>query len=232
MPSAWGGYGPLGVGEEGCVKVMSRTSLVLSLSICLLTLVAAACGGSVSPTAVPTPTPPPLSSSVLEELGLTESYTFDQLGFSIAYPTGWLTGSRGLTRLISELEEDHDKAWPYKQGFTTPRATKGYQVSFTAYPKGTLNNIGLSMRTLNHVMGFFATDYTLTVPSESKVTQMFRGEPALRVTGTLGFGRVVNCIVGHDPVFMTLICLGAPSEQALQEFMPTWEQMLASLRPI
>ena len=50
----------------------------------------------------------------------------------------------------------------------------------------------------------------------------------MRFTGTLGFGRVVNCIGGYDSAFIFTLCLGAPSEQALAEFMPTWEQMLDS----
>ena len=211
-----------------------RRNLFL-LTSTLLVLVATACDSNASPTAVPAPTSPPPSSSGLEELGLTETYTFNRMGFSMAYPAGWLTGSSGITRLISELDEDHDKAWPnkgsnYRQ---TPRATKGYQVSLSRMSKiEHIERFSTFLGSLDAVMGFFTTNYTLAVPSESNAAQTFRGEPALRVTGTLGFGRVVDCIVGHDPVFMFLFCLGAPSEQALDEFMPTWEQMLASIKPV
>jgi len=211
-----------------------RGSLLRLFSITVV-LVAAACGGSASPTAVPTPTSPPLSSSALEELGLSETYVFNRMGFSMAYPAGWLTGSSGITRLISEFEEDHEKAWPNKgsNNQQTPRATKGYQVSLSRMSKlEQVERFSVDLGSLGAVMGFYSTNYTLSVPSESNVAQTFRGEPALRVAGTLGFGRVVNCIVGHDPVFMFLFCLGAASEQALAEFMPTWEQMLASIKPV
>ena len=200
-----------------------------TLTAWLMMVLAVACGSDPTPTAVPIPTFSP--SSVLE-LGLSETHTFDKLGFSMAYPAGWLTRSSGTTHLISELNQDHEKAWPSKPGWTqSPRATKGYQVSLSVRSKAEL--LGhFATRKLDDAMGLFAVGYSLQVPSEHNVAQMFRGEPALRVTGTLGYGRVVNCIVGHNPVSIFLLCLGAPSEQALAEFMPTWEQMLASVEPV
>lgn len=177
---------------------------------------------------VPASASPPRSSSALDdssalnELGLTETYSFDQLGFSIAYPTGWLTGSSGITRLISEVEEDHDKAWPAKAGWIqTPRATKGYQVSLTLLA-------ARWVQTMEELMAFYRNAYSLREQSELRVEQVFRGEPAVRFTGTLGYGRLVNCLGGYDRRFIYTLCLGAPSEQALSEFMPTWEQMLAT----
>ena len=170
----------------------------------------------------PTRAPALPPSSALQESGLTESYTFEQLGVSMAYPAGWLTGSSGITRLISELEVDHERAWPSKTGWVqTPRATKGYQVSLTL-------QAARWVRSLVDVMAFYRNGYSLKEQSELRVEQTFRGEPAVRFTGTLGFGRVVNCIGGYDSAFIFTLCLGAPSEQALAEFMPTWEQMLDS----
>ena len=144
----------------------------------------------------------------------------------MAYPAGWLTRSSGNTRFLSELDEDHNKPWQFRTG---PRPSKGFEVSLTTVSKRAIRRY--STRDLDAVMRIWKGFYALEVPSESNVEQMFLGEPARRGTGTLGFGQVVNCIVGQNPELIFLLCLLAPSEQALHEFMPTWEQMLASVTP-
>ena len=203
-----------------------RRSLLL-LPSTLLLLIATSCGGSASPTAVPAPTSPPLSSSALDELGLSETHTFTSMGFSMAYPEGWLTGVSFRTTMLSELNEDHIKGFPNVPGI--PRPAKGFQVTLTVVSKDVY--LKRSAQNLDGLMAMWASSYSLKAPDESIEAQAFRGAPALRVTGTMGFGRVVDCILGHNPVFAFLLCLGAPSEQALAEFMPTWEQMLVSIRP-
>ena len=187
-----------------------RRSLFL-LNMTLLVMVAAACEGRASPTGVPTPASPRPAASVLEGLGLTETHTFDNLGFSMAYPAGWLTRSSGNTRFVSELDEDHNKPWPLRTG---PRPSKGFEVSLTTVSKRAIRRY--STRDLDAVMRIWKGFYALEVPSESNVEQMFLGEPVLRGTGNLGFGQVVNCIVGHNPELVFLLCLLAPSEQALR----------------
>ena len=204
-----------------------RTSLLL-LTLTLLVTVATACGSRASPTAVPTPTTPPVVSSILH-FDLTKTHTITSMGLSMAYPAGWLRGSVANTTLISELNEDHDKGWgegtPY-----VPLATQGYQVTLSVNRKADITQF--STQDLDALMDLYATFYSLSAPRESSIAQMFRGAPALRVTGTLGFDRVVNCVVGHNPEVAFLFCLGAPSEQALEKFMPTWETMLASIKPV
>ena len=58
------------------------------------------------------------------------------------------------------------------------------------------------------------------------------GAPALRTTGVFGLGMIAKCLVGNPGKIWYFLCLGAPSEEALAEFMPTWEQMLASIKPV
>lgn len=205
-----------------------RAGLVV-LTSSLLVLVATACGSSApTPTAVLTPTLAPLSSSALEELGLSETYAFSSMGFSMAHPTGWLTGVSFRTNIISELEEDHSKGFPNTPGI--PRPTKGYQVTLTVLSKDVY--LKRSARNLDGLLSRWASGYGLKAPDESVQAQMFRGTPALRVTGTMGFNRIVNCLIGQNEEFAYLLCLGAPTEMALAEFTPTWERMLASIKPV
>ena len=201
---------------------------LLLLPSTLLLLVVTACGGSASPTAVPAPTAPPLSSSALDELGLSETHTFTSMGFSMPYPAGWLTGVSFRTNIISELKEDHSKGFPNTPGI--PRPTKGYQITLTVLSKDVY--LKRSARNLDGLLSRWASGYGLKAPDESVQAQMFRGAPALRVTGTMGFNRIVNCLIGQNEEFAYLLCLGAPTEQALAEFMATWEQMLASIHPV
>ena len=157
-----------------------RTSLLL-LTLTLLVTVATACGSRASPTAVPTPTTPPVVSSILH-FDLTKTHTITSMGLSMAYPAGWLRGSVANTTLISELNEDHDKGWgegtPY-----VPLATQGYQVTLSVNRKADITQF--STQDLDALMDLYATFYSLSAPRESSIAQMFRGAPALRVTGTL-----------------------------------------------
>ena len=200
--------------------------LVLILSYTLAVLVAAACGGSKpSPTALPAPTSAVPTVSSGSPFQLTETRTFGRFGYSMAYPSGWLIRVSQNTTLMSELGADHDRDWPSCCG--GPRATKGYQASLTleSFPP---NVREWTMEGLQNRYGLAHNLQVAGVPTEAQVF----GVPARRVTGTLGFGRVVNCLFGLTEKLGFLLCLEAPSEQALSEFMPTWEQMLASIRPV
>ena len=210
----------------------TRTYTALTtLTASLIMVLATACAGSGSlptPTAVPTHTPPPAASSGPGDSDLTETQTFTRLGFSMAYPAGWFTGLRDRTIFISELNEDHDdRGWGYRGG---PRPTKGYQVSLTLDAVEYMKRYyGLRSEHLGFLKDVYDANYTLTTKGESTRTEIL-GLPALRVTGTLGWGRVVNCFLGFSGRTAFLFCLGAPTKQALDEFMPTWEQMLASIK--
>ena len=202
-----------------------RTALVL-LPVTLLVLAATACGQSDAEPAPPTPTAVP-------ELELGVTHTITSWGYSMAYPTGWLTGLGNRATFISELIEDHNnRVWPM---FGTPRPITGYQVSLTMTPRVFLDPVTRSPvdipADLDGLRNWYENNYTLRAPGESTQAQML-GVPALRLAGTLGFGRAAECFIGLTEKFAFLFCLGAPTEQALDEFMPTWERMLATIKPV
>ena len=192
-----------------------------------------ACGGSDTPTAVSIPTSPPTASSVLRELGLTESHTFPkQLGFSMAYPSGWNVGYgwTGITGIrsthISELTDDA----PDDSRLGKPVA--GYQVVYFQNSANRLvrfHNVAPTelsgfLETLRHDFG-----YEVSAPPEE--ASAF-GTDALRSRGTFGHGLIADCLVGNPGALWYMLCIGAPSKKALDEFIPTWEQMLASVKPV
>ena len=187
-----------------------RGSLALLLSA-LLVLVASACGRSDTG---PTPTSEPAF-----ELFLTHKYI--AWGYSMAYPAGWLPGLSQRTTFISETFEDHEiRKWPL---LGPPRPVKGYQVTLSL-PYAAQYYLSNNLRPEDWLVWH-------NMSGEYTETHWF-GVPAKRFTGTVGFGRVVNCLLGRTAESAFLLCLGAPSEQALDEFMPTWDKMLASIKPV
>ena len=191
---------------------MVRGSLLPLLST-LLVLVGTACGESDAGPAPPTPTATPRF-----ELGVT--HTFNSWGHSMVYPAGWLTGVNQRTTFVSELFEDHDnRNWPL---LGPPRQTEGYQVTLSLpYPAEYYLSFDIRPE-----------DWLIRQNMSGEWTEtQWLGAPAARFTGTVGFGRIVNCLRGNTAESEFLLCLGAPSEQTLDEFMPTWERMLASIKP-
>lgn len=80
------------------------------------------------------------------------------------------------------------------------------------------------METLTHDFGYQASG----PPTEGGLFHT----AALRSLGTFGLGLIADCMVGNPGEFWYMLCIGAPSEHALDEFGPTWERMLASAKPI
>ena len=104
-----------------------------------------------------------------------------------------------------------------------PRPVKGYQVTLSL-PYSAQYYLSNNLR---------PEDWLVRQNMSGEFTDStWFGAPARRFTGTVGFARIVNCLLGRTAKSAFLLCIGAPSEQALDEFMPTWEQMLASIEPV
>ena len=160
-----------------------------------------------------------------DEYALGDSYIIDDFGFSIAIPAGWHADTREPITIINELESDHSTAF---QG--QPPQREGYEISLDHRDASFMAGLGLgedpSLQDLLELnKGFF----NWQEPIEVSETEAF-GAPALAVKafdgedwgyGLMGF---VN-----DETF--LLSLGAPSEEALDAFLPTFEQMVASIAP-
>ena len=147
----------------------------------------------------------------------------------MAYPSGWMVGHRGLevshVTFISQLTEDHAR-------LNFGRQVAGYQVLYWA-------DTDERMRKWHDVLpgdfsGYLEVlegewGYDLSAgPEESRVL----GAPAFWARGTFGLGLIADCLIGNPRgEWWFHLCIGAPSEEALDEFMPTWDLMLASIKP-
>lgn len=155
----------------------------------------------------------------------TNTHVFSGFGFSIDYPEDWLAETRGPVTRISELEEDHARA--FSDGQFRPTG-KGVALEHRTLPF--LQSIGLKENsTLNDLVEFNASEFDWQV-SDVEETEIF-GVPALRVRVVTELGVAFDAFMGfiEDEVF--LFSFGAPSEDVHEEFMSRWEEMLLSIRP-
>ena len=153
-------------------------------------------------------------------------HVFKGFAFSIDFPEGWLAETRGTITQISELEEDHDRAFR-----DDPFSPTGYRVSLDHRTISFMRRIGLQENsTLDDLLEFNADEFGWQV-SAVEETQIF-GVSALRAKVVDELGVALDIFMGFigDEVF--LFGLSAPSEDALEEFMSTWDEMLASIRPV
>lgn len=156
----------------------------------------------------------------------SSTHVFSGFGFSIDFPEDWLAETRGTVTQISELEEDHARAFRNDQFSPT-----GYGVALDHRTMGFMRSIGLQENsTLDDLLTFNADTFGWQV-SAVEETQVF-GVPALRAKVVGESGVASDEFMGFigDEVF--LFGLGAPSEDARDEFTSRWEEMLASIRPV
>jgi len=156
---------------------------------------------------------------------LTETHVFSGFEFSVDYPTGWLTDTNAPASIISELEADHELAIE-EADFNL----EGYQISFDHRDMPFMQDLGLSDNpTLDDLLdlnrGFFEW------PDSIEVTELeIFGVPAYRVETDDGSDWGVSLMgIRGDEAF--LFGFGAPSEEAREAFLPTWELMLQSITP-
>jgi hypothetical protein len=156
----------------------------------------------------------------------SNTHVFSGFRFSIDYPEDWLADTRATVTVISELEEDHDHAFRDDQFSPT-----GYEVTLDHRTMPFMRTIGLQENsTLDDLLEFNADTFDWKV-SAVEDTQIF-GVPALRAKVVDELGVASDSFMGFigDEVF--IFGLGAPSEDARDEFTSRWEEMLASIQPV
>jgi len=158
-----------------------------------------------------------------DQFELTETYVVGDFEFSIDYPSGWLADTRAPVTIISELEADHELA--LQQGEFD---LQGYQVSLDHRGMPFMRSIGLpESPTLDDLLGLNRGFFDWQESIEVTELEIF-GVPAYSVETSDGstWGVTLMGIRG-DEAF--LFGFGAPSEEAREAFMPTWERMLQSI---
>ena len=175
------------------------------------------------PTPVRVPTPAPVDRP-LREFDLNSTHTIGWIGFSIMYAEGWLAETTpGRHTTISEVADDHELQ------YLVPRPSNGLQIMLAGTPMrsglgSTNSSLGPTdlMRLLEEQWGFLYNEELVEV-------QVF-GVPAVRARGPLHGGGAADCLTGvteKEKAFF--FCVGAPLEQDLEAFLPTWERMLAGI---
>ncbi len=162
-----------------------------------------------------------------EPLALTETHEFAGLGFTIDYPAGWFAASDDSVTNISQLEVDHLRAF---SGGTFP--TTGIGVSLDHRDITFMRGIGLPAdATTADLVQIFAAFFEWQEPFEAVEIEVF-GVLAASVRAIDGSGNTALTLQGFiaDEVFVLFIF--SPSDEVLDAFLPTWEAMLASIKPL
>ena len=182
-----------------------------------------------TPTPVPTPTEAMDTNSdestTATTLELTETHVFPDFGYSIDYPAGWVTGTKNNLTIITQLEEDQQRI------FSDDSSPKGYYVTLDHLDIARLYDLGLSQNpTLRDLLRFNVLFLGMPQPRETRQISLF-GVPTLRVKAAEEDQWGVAYFGVKDERFF-LFVLTAVSEEALDEFMPTWNQMVESIKPV
>ena len=155
-----------------------------------------------------------------------DTHVFSGFGFSIDYPEEWLAETQDTITSLAELEEDHARIL---RGGTFDVA--GISVALDHRDMPFMKSIGLQENsTLDDLLEFNADTFSWQVSAVAE-TEIF-GVPALRAELVNQFGDAAVFYMGFIKDEVLLFGLSAPSEDALEEFMSTWEEMLASIRPV
>ena len=182
-----------------------------------------------TPTPVPTPTEAvdtsPDKSTTATALELSETHVFPDFGYSIDYPADWVAGTKNNLTIISELEEDQERI------FSDDSSPQGYYVTLDYLDIERLYDLGLRQNpTLRDLLRFNILFLGMPQPRETRQISLF-GVPTLRVKAAEEDQWGVAYFGVKDERFF-LFVFTAVSEEALDEFMPTWNQLLEGIKPV
>ena len=163
------------------------------------------------------------SPSTLPEL--SETHIFADFGFSIDYPPGWSATTEGPVSYMAQTETDFLGRYDFK------RKVEGILISLDHRSIDFLRTIGFTADppTLDELFAFNIGELTgMTNPGISEATIF--GVPALRSEYYETNWEISYAGLIGDEAFFFFIA--APSEEMLEEFKPTMEAMISSIRPI
>ena len=155
---------------------------------------------------------------------LTETYALTDFGFTIDYPAGWYTGRDGPTSIICELAED------VRRLQIDNAAVSGYCILHEHRDMSFMRAIGLPADArVDDLFQFNLEFFGYQDPKVTKATLF--GVPAIQVIAVDDTGPTLE-VTGllADEAF--LLSLQAPTTDALDTFLPTWEAIVAGIAPI
>ena len=196
----------------------------------LVSLLVAACNGeqpAQEAGAEPTiePTAEPTFSVAGDAYELDETYVFPGFGFSMAIPAGWHADAEGPATRINELEADHATAFR-----DNPPPREGYEILHDHRSMLIMRSMGLGVDpTLQDLFEFNKGILEWQEPVEVSESEVF-GVPALaaRACDTESCEYALMGFVNDEAFYLRS---KAGTEEALDAFLPTFEQMVASIAP-
>ncbi|MCH8086609.1 MAG: hypothetical protein IIC81_02020 [Chloroflexi bacterium] len=216
------------------MKLMRRAKFVFAGGLAAIALIALACGSSSEPTPTPVPSPTATSTPLPaptgvptspDETELTQTQVFKGFGFSIDYPEGWTATTEGKFTDIIEFQEDSELS-----SISGAPERKGYGVSLQRVTLDFLRNTGLpDQPSLEDLLNLNSRLFGWEV-LETSNTSVF-GVPALSVTirSPSNAGITLIGFVKDEAFALSMI---APTEEARDQFRPTWIRMLESIKPV
>lgn len=167
-----------------------------------------------------------VAEEVVADVALSETYVITDFGYSIDLPAGWQGGTRSPVTILNELDEDHQRA------FDDSYDPKGISLSLDHRGMAFMRGIGLTAEepSLEDILELNQGFFNWQEPFEVSETTIF-DEPALVVSaqGDEGFG-VDYMGFKDDEVF--LFGFAAPTDEAREAFLVTWNQMVESIEPV
>ena len=222
----------------------------LMLLVTALFLVAAACGDddaspqvsatttpATSTTAAPSTTTTAAPSTTTpaaliapQPADVAETYTIPGFGYSIAYPVGWFTETRGSITAISQTEEQSLARFADP---VPPRVALGANLDHRTV--AFLQGIGLTIDdpTPQDLLEFNINNFDWTDVQDLGEVEIF-GTTAVvvRITNPDGDFAIEYQGVRPDTGEIFLFGFGAPTEESLEASLPAWEAMLESITAI
>ena len=212
---------------------MNRLRVNLLLPLLVSALLLAACGAqstdsneSLRPETAGEEEAPPDSTAGEDPLPeLSERTSFAGFSFSIAHPSGWLVATDDPVTIINELAEDHETALQDER----PPAI-GYGVALDHRDMVFMRGLGLPEEpTLQDLFELNSGFFEWTNSLQATETEVFDA-PALAIKAQEG-ENWTQTLMGFANEEAFLLSLTAPTEEALDAFLPTWEKMLQSIEP-
>jgi hypothetical protein len=192
----------------------------------LVSLLVAACNGEQpAQQAGAEPVVEPTSSVAGDAYELDETYVFPGFGFSMAIPAGWYAGTDGPATRINELEADHLTAFR-----DDPPFREGYEILHDHRNMTFMRSMGLGEDpTLQDLFELNKRVLGWQEPVEVSETEVF-GVPALaaRACDTVSCEYALMGFVNDEAFYLRS---KAKTEEELDAFLPTFEQMVASIAP-
>jgi hypothetical protein len=157
---------------------------------------------------------------------LTETLRVRGTGWTtylINYPTGWQTDNAALYTRFGE--RGVDMAHAADDRF----AVEGYMIVMERFRPREMQDLGVVVNApITDVIAYIGETREFATNVELQETS-FLAAPALSLRTTDARGNHLYITAGYHGIVFEMVTIFAPSAEALDTFLPTWEAMLASI---